>query len=188
MRERLVRFGHAVRVFLLLHRIAFTLRRRDDFGGELLGHGLLVAVARVRDEPAHRERGPALGTNFDRNLVRRTANSATFDFDDGLEVRKRLLEHVHARLAGARLDEIHRAVKHALGRRLLALQHDGVDELRNRLAVVARIGEYGALDRLLAAAHFLPPAAPALGFLVPYLERLWLRPFTPDASRVPRTM
>ena len=37
---------------------------------------------------------------------------------------------------------------------------------------------------LLAAAHFLPPsaAAPALGFLVPYLERLWLRPLTPEAS------
>ena len=31
-------------------------------------------------------------------------------------------------------------------------------------------------------------AAPFLGFLVPYLERLWLRPSTPEVSNAPRTI
>ncbi len=30
--------------------------------------------------------------------------------------------------------------------------------------------------------------APGLGRLAPYLERLWVRPFTPAVSKVPRTM
>src|SRR5262245_19808383 len=187
VRERLVRVGHAVRVFLLLHRVAFALGRRDDLGGELLGHRLLVAIARVGDEPAHGERGPALGTHFDRNLVRRSADAAAFHFDDRLEVGERLLEDVDAGLVRAALDEIHRAVEDALGCRLLALQHHGVDELRNRLTVVASVGEDRTLHGAFAAAHFLPPAPP-LGFLVPYFERLWLRPLTPEASSDPRTM
>src|SRR5688572_5057732 len=188
VRERLVRFSHAVRVFLLLHGVAFALGRRDHLGCELLGHRLLVAVARVADEPAHGEGSAALGTHLDGHLVGGATDAAALHLHDRFEVRERLLEDVHAWLARARLDEIHGAVEEALGRRLLALQHEGVDELRNGLAVVARIGQNRALHRLLAAAHFLPPAAPALGRLVPYFERLWLRPFTPDASRVPRTM
>jgi hypothetical protein len=45
VRERLVRFGHAVRVFLLLDRVAFALAGSDDFSGQTLWHRLLVAVA-----------------------------------------------------------------------------------------------------------------------------------------------
>src|SRR5215207_2446317 len=190
VRERLVRVRHAVRVFLL-HRVAFPLRRGDHLGGELLRHRLLVAVARVADQPAHRQRRTALGTHFDRHLVRRATDAAALHFNDRLEVRERLLEDVHARLARTVLDEVHRGVEDPLGRALLALIHEDVDELRDGLAVVARIRQDGALHSSLAAAHFLPPlpaAAPAFGFLVPYFERLWLRPFTPDASSVPRTM
>src|SRR6476620_3253513 len=188
VRERLVRVSHAVRVFLLLDRVAFALRGGDDFSRQLLGHRLLVAVARVRDQPAHRERRAAIGTDFDRDLVRGATDAAALHFDDRLEVRQGGLEDVHARLAGLVLDDVHRAVEDALGRRLLALQHQHVDELRNGLAIVASVGRNRTLDRILAAAHFLPPEAPAFGFLVPYFERLLLRPLTPDASRVPRTM
>src|SRR6186997_1917974 len=45
VRECLVGFGHSMRVFLLLDRVAFALAGRDHFGGELLGHRLLVAAA-----------------------------------------------------------------------------------------------------------------------------------------------
>src|SRR5215217_2325360 len=190
VRERLVCVGHAVRVFLLLHRIALALRRRDHFGGQLLGHRLLVAVARVADQPAHRQRRAALRTHLHRYLIGRATDAAALHLDDRLQVRQRLLEDVHARLARAVLHEVHRGVEDPLGRALLALVHEDIDELRNGLAVVARIRQDGPLHSTLAAAHFLPPlpAAAAFGFLVPYFERLWLRPFTPEASSVPRTM
>src|ERR1017187_7111083 len=184
MRERLVRFGHAVRVFLLLDAVTLALRRRDHFGGQLLGHRLLVALTRVLDQPSHREGGAAFRPHLDGHLVGGTADAAALHLDDRLEVGERLLEHVHARLRRAAFDEVHRSVENALAGGLLALVHQDVDELRDRLAVVARVREDRALDALLAAAHLAPP----FGFLVPYLERLLLRPLTPDASSLPRTM
>src|SRR6476659_4154740 len=190
VRERLVRVGHAVRVFLLLHRVALALRRRDHLGGQLLGHRLLVAVPRIADQPAHRQRRAALRTHFHRHLVGGATEAGALHLDHGLPIGEGLLEDVHARLARAVLHEVHRGVEDPLCRALLALVHQDVDELRNGLAVVACVRQDGALYGALAAAHFLAPlaAAPAFGFLVPYLERLWLRPFTPEASSVPRTM
>src|SRR6266550_3311686 len=38
MRERPIGFSHPVRVFLLLYRLAFALRRQDQLGGEAFGH------------------------------------------------------------------------------------------------------------------------------------------------------
>src|SRR5437868_4617924 len=178
-----------MRVFLLLDSITLALAGGDHFGGELFSHRFLVATAREGDQPAHREGGAAIGADFDWNLVRRATDPAALHFDSGLEISQRLLEDRHAGLAGLVLDDVHRTVENSLSRRLLALVHDGVDELRDRLAIVARVGKNGALDRFLTATHFfLPPPAAALGFLVPYLERLLLRPLTPEASSEPRTI
>src|SRR5665213_1440021 len=188
MRKRLVRIRHAVRIVLLLHAIPFTLARRNHLSRQLLRHALLAALTRILHEPSHPQRRPTLGPHFHRHLVRRPTHSATLHLDHRLDVLQRSLEHVHARLPRARLDEIHRAVENSLGRRLLALEHQRVDELRNGLAIVAGVGKNRTLHRFRATAHFLPPAAPAFGFLVPYFDRLWLRPLTPEASNVPRTM
>src|SRR5437588_12535775 len=97
---------------------------------------------------------------------------------------QRLLEHVHAGLPGALLDQVHRLVEHPLGQRLLAPLHRIIEKLGDGLAVVARIGRNGPADRFLSAAH----DAAALGRLAPYLERDCLRSFTPAASSVPRMM
>src|SRR5947199_5731615 len=54
--ESLVRLGHAVRVFLLLHRAAATLRRVHQLAGQAGAHRLLAATLRRGDDPAHRQR------------------------------------------------------------------------------------------------------------------------------------
>ena len=163
--------------------------RRQDLGRKLVGHGLLTTKPCIVDEPLDAQVALALRPDLDGHLECRTPYAAALYFHHGLDVVQGLLENTHARLAGFRFDNVHRAVKNAFGSGLLALQHEGVDELRHRLAVVACVRQDRALNCALAAAHyFLPPAAPFLGRLVPYLERLWLRPFTPDASSVPRTM
>src|SRR3977135_2074193 len=59
MRESAVRFRHPVRVFLLLYRFAFALRRQDQLGGGALGHRLLFARAAVLGDTSHSQRrGP----------------------------------------------------------------------------------------------------------------------------------
>src|SRR5262245_5479303 len=124
-------------VFLFLYGVALALRRRYHLGRELFGHRLLVSLARVENEPAHGERGAAIGSDFDWNLVSSTTDAAALHFDYRLQVRERLLEHVDAGLARTRFHEVHGAVENPLGHRLLPLIHEGIDELRDGLAIVA---------------------------------------------------
>src|SRR6266480_5115908 len=184
MREGPVGFRHPVRVVLLLNGLALALRGEDHLGGEPLGHVLLAPGAAELDQPAHAEGSAPLGPDFDRHLVRGATHAPRLHFQRRLHVRQRLLEHVHAGLAGALLDQVHRPVEHALRERLLAPLHEVVQELGDGLAVVARIGRDGPADRFLSPAH----DAAALGRLAPYLERDCLRSFTPAASSVPRMM
>src|SRR5436190_23274246 len=75
--ERLVGFGHPVRVFALLHRAAAEVCRVEQLVGELLLHRLAVAArARVGDEPADAEREAAVRVHFDRHLVVAAADAA----------------------------------------------------------------------------------------------------------------
>src|SRR2546427_543983 len=104
MREGAVRLRHPVRVFLLLYRLAFALRRQDQLGGQALGHRLLFARAAVLDDPTHPQRRAPLGAYFDGHLIRRTADATRLHFQRRLHVRQRLLEHVHAGLPRALLD------------------------------------------------------------------------------------
>src|SRR2546428_8194375 len=87
-------------------------------------------------------------------------------------------------MPGALLDQVHRLIEDPLRQRLLPLPHQVRDELRHRLAVVARIGRHRPPHRLLAPAH----VAAGLGRLAPYFERDCLRSFTPAASTVPPMM
>src|SRR4029077_10941736 len=56
MRERLVRFRHAVHVFLLLHGPAARVRRVNQLIRELVYHGLARALPRILQQPANRQR------------------------------------------------------------------------------------------------------------------------------------
>src|SRR5436309_10420887 len=184
MREGAVRLRHPVCVLFLLDRLALTFRGENQLGGQPLRHVFVAAGAAERDQPAHAERGAPLGPDFHRHLIGRAAHASGLHFQRGLHVGKRLLEDVHARLSGALLDQVHRRIKHPLGERLLAPLHQVIEKLGDGLAVIARIGRHRPADRFLAAAH----VAAGLGRLAPYLERDFLRSFTPAASSVPRMM
>src|SRR5277367_136870 len=80
VREGLVGLGHAVHVFLLLHRCAATIGRIQQLIGELVDHALFATGAPVGDEPANRERSAPLGVHFDRHLVVCAANTTGLDF------------------------------------------------------------------------------------------------------------
>src|SRR6266478_8227549 len=69
VRERLVRFRHAVHVFLLLHGPAARIRRVDQLIRELVHHGLASAFPRILQQPANRQRLPAERIHFHWNLV-----------------------------------------------------------------------------------------------------------------------
>src|SRR6266404_9604509 len=206
MRERLVRFRHAVHVFLLLHRSAARIRRIDQLIRELVHHRLARAFPRILQQPANRQRLPAERIHFHRNLVVRAAHAPRFHFQQRLHVLDGLLEDFQRIVVGLLRHLIHRAVKHALRRRFLAFPHHRADELLHNVAGIDRIGRlrspenesfawHCSLSLLRKSFHAQPLtkqlpyfAAAALGRFAPYFDRPCLRFSTPAASSVPRTM
>src|SRR5262245_2878181 len=188
VRERLVRLGHPMGVLALLDRGTLALGCVHQLVGKLLRHRLARTRAGRADQPAHRQRDPTLAPDLDRDLVGRAADAPWLDLQHRRGVAHGGVEHVDRIAPHARLDQPHRRVDDSLRGRLLAAQHHLVDELRERAAVVARIGQddpaldLGTTWHLSATPYF--PAA--LGALAPYFERPFLRFETPAASRVPR--
>ena len=80
MGESAVRFGHFVRVFTLLHRIAAIICGIEDFTREPPRHRRLVAAASSRNDPTDRQGARTVGANFDRHLIGGAANTPRTHF------------------------------------------------------------------------------------------------------------
>src|SRR6266849_832410 len=100
MRERLVRFRHAVHIFLLLHRPAACIRRVNQLIRELVHHSLARALPRILQQPANRQRLPAERIYFHRNLVVRAAYAPCLDFQQRLHVLDGFLENLQGVVVG----------------------------------------------------------------------------------------
>src|SRR5438105_1613833 len=100
VREGLVGLRHPVHVVLALERVALLLERIQDLAGQLVVHVLLAAVARIRDEPAQRERAAAALRHLDRNLVVGAADAARANLEHRRDRLDGLLEHLHRRAPG----------------------------------------------------------------------------------------
>ena len=89
---------------------------------------------------------------------------------------------------GALRDDLERAEHDLLGDRLLAVEHDAVDETRHLPIDIGGVVRVTDVEhRAGLASDLLARHGGYLGRLVPYLERRWRRPCTPVVSRVPRT-
>src|SRR3954452_22820740 len=192
MRKRLIRLRHAVDVVLALVGAALLVLGVEELVGEALGHRLLAALAGGHaeaagralggelEEPADRERARPAGGHLDGHLVRRAADAAGADLEDGRERLDRRLELLHRILAGALADDREGVVDDALGRALLAVEHDLVADLADQARAEDGVRLDGPDGCGSAARH-------GYFFLTPYIERDFWRPVTPAASSVPRT-
>src|SRR5882724_6248091 len=75
MRERLVRFRHAVHIFFLLDGGALAVGGVEQFVRQLVDHSLFAATARIRHDPADCQGRPPVRTDFDRHLIVRAAHA-----------------------------------------------------------------------------------------------------------------
>src|SRR5262245_6796442 len=154
MCERLVRLGHPVCVFALLHRAAAQVRGVEEFVRELLVHRLAVAArARVADQPADAEREAAVRIHFYRHLVVRAADATRFHFEARLDVVDRLLEHLQRIVAALLLDDVEGLVNDALGGTALTVAHHAVDELAHERTLIDRVRRNVALRNLSSSRH-----------------------------------
>src|SRR5215210_7000172 len=180
VREGLVRLRHAEDVVLPLVGAALLGLGVHELARQALRHRLLAARAGELDQPAHGERARSALRHLDGHLVGRAADAAGADLEHGGDLLDRLLERRDRVLARALGEDLERLVDDLLGRGLLAVHHDLVDELLDELRPVHRIGLDRADSCGGAARHRY------LAF-APYWERAFLRSDTPAASSVPRT-
>src|SRR6476620_10814622 len=145
VREGLVGLGHLVGVLAALDSGTEAVARVEDLVHEALGHRLLAALARVADEPAQGERGRAVGLDLDRHLVGRATDATALDLHGRLDVVERTLERGDGVGAGLLAATLEGAVDDRLGDRLLAVEEDLVDELRDERAGVDRVDDERAL-------------------------------------------
>src|SRR6266851_638345 len=153
VRERLVRFRHAVHVFFLLHGPAARIGRVNQFIRQLVHHRLACALPRILQQPANRQRLPPERVHFHGDLVVRAAHAPRLHFQQRLHVLDGLLENLQSVVVGFLRHLIHRAVKHALRRRLLAFPHHRADELLHDVAGIDRIGRLGSPENKSFAWH-----------------------------------
>src|ERR1700741_346149 len=92
VREGLVGLRHAVGVLTLLDGFAALVRGVDDLVGELLAHALAAARSRVFLQPAHGERGGALGPDLDGHLIGGAADAPRLHLDARPHVLERAAE------------------------------------------------------------------------------------------------
>jgi hypothetical protein len=154
-----------------------------ELAGKALDHRLLGSTAGVEDDPAHAERYTSRRTHLDGHLIGGAADASRAHLDDRLHVVERALEDAERLFLGALLDELERAIEGALGKALLAADHDRVHELRDQPIVELRIGQ----DVTAANFSFAWHDRTYFGFLAPYFERPCRRSCTPMESSVPRT-
>src|SRR5260370_1848131 len=86
MRERLVRFRHAVHVFFLLHGPAARIRRIDQLIPELVHHRLAGALPRILQQPSNCHRLPSEWFHFHPNLLLRAPPALSPHFPHRLPV------------------------------------------------------------------------------------------------------
>src|SRR6185312_8914452 len=144
MRERLVRVGHAVRVFFLLYRVSAVVSRVENLSRQTIGHRLFTAPTRVRNDPANCQGTAPLLVYLDRNLISRTPNASRLHFNRRLYVVDRSLENFQRLFAGLVAELTHGIVKNAFRYALLACPHHTANKLRHQRTVINRIRKHFA--------------------------------------------
>ena len=150
MGESLVGFGHLVRIVLLADSVAFTVLGSNEFGSKAVGHVGFVAVAGGIKEPAEGESLGTVRSDFHRNLVVGTTDTARLDFDARLDVFEAEFElFERGFLAFDLLVELFKSsIDDLFSDGLLALLEHDTDEFGNEGRLETRIREDGAMESL----------------------------------------
>src|SRR5262249_12679520 len=145
--ECLVGLGHLVSVLTALHARAESVAGIQQLVHEPLGHGLLTALSRVRDQPAKCERRAPRSADLNGHLVGRAAHPPATDLQGGLDVVQRALERYDRVIAGLVPAALKRTVDDPLGERPLAALEHLVYQRGNKRRAIDRVGHQLPLRR-----------------------------------------
>ena len=154
VRECLVRFRHLVRILTLLHSAAQIVARVQDLAGQALAQRLLAAGAGILGNPAQAQGLTTLRTDFHRHLIGGAAYTTGLNFERRHDVLHRFRKDLQRFTSGFLTDDIKSTINDLLRNAFLAVQHDRVDQLGDKLRVVKRIGQNVSLRDITSSWHF----------------------------------
>src|ERR1700693_968816 len=184
--ESLVAFRHPVGFLFSLDRAASVLGGVKQLERELLRHALPAPLPSETDDPAARQRQPALRPDLDPHLVGRATDTPRLDLEQRGGVAQGQVEDLERLLFRLLAGAAERLIYNLLRSRPLPLAHDDIHELGDGLRLVDGVGRDDTLDWTAATRH--QAAALLFSRLAPYLERAFFRFFVPAVSSVPRMM
>ena len=140
-------------ILALLDRGAGVVARIHDLACEAFFHGFLTALAGVVNQPAESQGLAAGGSDFDRHLVGGAADTAGLDLKCGHDVVHGFVERIKGLLAGLFLDDLESVVNDLLSNTFLAVEHNTVDQLGDKNAVVHRIRQDLSFRNVSSSGH-----------------------------------
>src|SRR5258708_23159669 len=167
MGECFIGFGHLVRLLLAANGGSGVVHRVHELAGEALGHRLARTLASGLDDPAHRERPTAVGTDLDGDLVGGATDAAGLDLDERRRVLHRGLEDLDRGLPRRLLRALDGVVDDALSGRTLAVAHHLVDELLHGHVGELAVADLGTLGGTGSTWHYFGARFFAFGFFAP---------------------
>src|SRR6266851_3076123 len=151
--ESLVAFRHPVGFLFALHRSTRVLGSVEQLERELLRHALPATLPSETDDPTTRQGEPALRADLDRNLVRRATDPSGLDLEQRGGIAQGQIEYLERLLLGLLAGATQGVINDLLCGRPLALAHDHVHELGDRLRLVDGVGRDDTLDWTAASRH-----------------------------------
>src|SRR5690554_727933 len=186
MAECLVGLCHLVRVFTLLHRPATAFCGVHELTGQAQIHRFLTTLLGGFTQPTHGKGQATHRAHFNRHLIVRTTYTAALNFDQGLDVVDRGVEHLDRLFASFSLDLVQSTVHDALCNGLLARQHNNVHEFGQLYAAKLGVGENLTLGNFATTRHFLLPCdcsvEPLCGHGILLRSATYMRRATPNAA------
>ena len=140
-------------IFFFLDGGATAVGGVEQLIAQLVDHSLFAAFARISNDPADRQRCPAVGIDLNRHLVVRSTDAARFHFQQRFGVFHRFLEQLQGLIAALGLELGQGLIEDALGRGPLSLPHHRVDELRHQVRPVYGIGRHRPFCDMSFARH-----------------------------------
>src|SRR5574344_517838 len=126
-------------IFTFLNCCTCVIGSVHDLVSELFFHSLLASLTRVLLQPSEAESLTTIGANLDRYLICSTTNTSCLYFKYRHYIVHSTLEYLQCRLACLLFYLCECTIYDLLGCALLAIKHDGINELCYNLIVVYRI-------------------------------------------------
>src|SRR5271157_1784477 len=157
MGEGLVGLSHLESVLSFLYGPAFIVVGIHDFRRKLVDHGLFRALTRVFQYPADSQRDLTIHPDFDRDLVRCSANPPGFDFQLRLHIVHRLRKDLEGVVFCLLLYRVKSTVDQPAGDAFLAIHHHAIDKPLHKNITILGIGQSLSFRYPSFPGHYSPP-------------------------------